>query len=223
VNYNRKGMSAGVLNGKSTFNSAILPGENHAYPDASWPEREKIIARHTNFALGLMWFLQNDESVPEVKRAGYRRIGLPLDEYTDNDNLPYELYVREARRIVGRHVFTEHDNMAAPGQTRTPIHADSIAFTDWSMDSHDCTTDRRPGFAYDGKLILTEESRPAQIPYRCLLPQESIICSSRVPLSDTCRLGRGETGAGVDADGRGGRFCRRIGEETPNHARESRF
>jgi hypothetical protein len=161
-----------VLNGKSSFNSAILPGENHAYPDASWPEREKIIARHTNFALGLMWFLQNDESVPEVKRAGYRRIGLPLDEYTDNDNLPYELYVREARRIVGRYVFTEHDNMAAPGQTRTPIHADSIAFTDWSMDSHDCTTDRRPGFAYDGKLILTEESRPAQIPYRCLLPQD---------------------------------------------------
>lgn len=171
VNYNRKGMNAGGLNGKSTFNSAILPGENHAYPDATWPEREKIIARHTNFALGLMWFLQNDESVPEAKRAGFRRIGLPLDEYTDNHNLPYELYVREARRIVGRHVFTEHDNMAAPGQRRTPIHADSIAFTDWSMDSHDCTTDRRPGYAYDGKLILTEESRPAQIPYRCLLPQ----------------------------------------------------
>jgi len=171
VNYNRKGMNAGGLNGKSTFNSAILPGENHAYPDATWPEREMIIARHTNFALGLMWFLQNDESVPPAKREGFRRIGLPLDEYTDNNNLPYELYVREARRIVGRHVFTEHDNMAARGLTRTPIHADSIAFTDWSMDSHDCTTDRRPGFAYDGKLILTEETRPAQIPYRCLLPQ----------------------------------------------------
>ncbi|MDP1587641.1 MAG: FAD-dependent oxidoreductase, partial [Prosthecobacter sp.] len=171
VHYNRKGMSGGRLNGKGTFNSAILPGENHAYPDATWPEREKIIARHTNFALGLMWFLQNDESVPAAKREGFRRIGLPLDEYPDSHNLPYELYVREARRIVGRHVFTQHDNMAASGQTRTPIHADSIAFTDWSMDSHDCTTDRRPGYAYDGKLILTEETRPAQIPYRCLLPQ----------------------------------------------------
>lgn len=172
VNYNRKGMSAGAINGKSSFNSAILPGENHAYPDASWPEREKIIGRHTNFALGLMYFLQNDESVSPAKRDGFRRIGLPLDEYTDNHNLPYELYVREARRIVGRHIFTEHDNMAAPGQARPPIHADSIAFTDWSMDSHDCTTDRRPGYDYDGKLILTEESRPAQIPYRCLLPKE---------------------------------------------------
>jgi len=171
VNYNRKGMSAGGINGKSTFNSPILPGENHAYPDATWPEREKIIERHTHFALGLMWFLQNDESIPPAKREGYRRIGLPLDEFPDNDNLPYELYVREARRIVGRHVFTEHDNRPAPGLVRPPIHPDSIAFTDWSMDSHDCTTDRKPGYDYDGKLILTEESRPAQIPWRSLLPQ----------------------------------------------------
>ena len=171
VDYNRKGMGAGAINGKGSFNSAILPGENHAYPDAAWPEREKIITRHTNFALGLMWFLQNDESVPAAAREGYRRIGLPLDEFRDNANLPYEMYIREARRIVGRSIFTEHDNRLAEGLERTPVHADSIAFTDWSMDSHDCTTDRRPGFAYDGKLILTEETRPAQIPYRCLLPQ----------------------------------------------------
>ena len=172
VNYNRKGMGAGSLNGKSSFNSAILPGENHAYPEATWPEREQIIARHTNFALGLMYFLQNDESVPPAKREGFRRIGLPLDEFPDNHNLPYEMYVREARRIVGRYIFTEHDNIAAAGLARPPIHADSIAFTDWSMDSHDCTTDRRPGYDYDGKLILTEESRPAQVPYRCLLPKD---------------------------------------------------
>jgi hypothetical protein len=170
MHYNRKGMAAGAINGKSSWNSAILPGENHAYPEATWPEREKIIERHTNFALGLIYFLQNDESVPAAARAGYRRIGLPLDEYPDNGNLPYEIYVREARRIVGRKVFTEHDNIAVAGQARPPIQADSVAFTDWCMDSHDCTTDRRTGYDYDGKLILTEESRPAQIPYRCLLP-----------------------------------------------------
>lgn len=172
VNYNRKGMNGGRLNGKGSFNSAILPGENHAYPEASWPEREKIIERHKNFALGLMWFLQNDDSVPPAKCEAYRRVGLPLDEYTDNENLPYELYVREARRLVGRHVFTEQDNCAVKGLSRTPVYGDSIAFTDWSMDSHDCTVDRRPGFDYDGKLILTEESRPAQIPYRTLLPKD---------------------------------------------------
>lgn len=171
VHYNRLGMNAGALNGKSSFNSAVLPGEGHDYPDGDWPAREKIIERHKNFALGLMWFLQNDETIPPDSRARYRTIGLPLDEYPDNNNLPYEMYMREARRIVGRYVFTEHDNRLAPNRERTPVHPDSIAFTDWPMDSHDCSWDRRPGYAYDGKLILTEESRPAQIPYRCLLPQ----------------------------------------------------
>ncbi len=171
VGYYRLGMGAGKLNGKGLFNSALLPGENHAYPEASWPEREKIIERHKNFALGLIYFLQNDESQKTEARARARRIGLPLDEFPDNDNIPYEMYVREARRIVGRHVFTELDNRSAQGIVRTPVHPDSIAFTDWPMDSHDCTWDRSPGYDFDGKLVLTEESRPAQIPYRCLLPR----------------------------------------------------
>jgi hypothetical protein len=96
---------------------------------------------------------------------------LPADEFADNGHVPYEMYVREARRIVGRHVYTEHDNSLAPGLGRTPVHPDSIAVTDWYMDSHACTTESRPGFHYDGKLILTEESRPGKVPYRSLLPQ----------------------------------------------------
>lgn len=172
VNYERKYIAASNgPNRKSHVNSPILPGENHDYPEADWPTREKIIQRHLDFGLGLMWFLQNDESVPAAQRKKYRQWGLPKDEFADNGHVPYEMYVREARRTVGRHVFTEHDGMLAKDFARTPIHADSIATTDWYMDSHSCTTDRRPGFKYDGKLILTEESRPSQIPYRAMLPQ----------------------------------------------------
>ncbi|QDT84957.1 FAD-dependent oxidoreductase [Gimesia chilikensis] len=158
-------------NHKSHVNSPIMPGHNHAYPEADWPTREKIIQQHLDFGLGLVWFLQHDESIPETKRQEYLKWGLPKDEYADYDHVPYEMYVREARRIVGRHVFNENDGMLADGYRRTPIHQDSIAVTDWYMDSHSCTIDSRPGFKYDGKLILTEESRPSQIPYRALLPQ----------------------------------------------------
>jgi hypothetical protein len=172
VNYGRKSIATNAgPNLKSHMNSPILPGENHAYPEADWPTREKIIERHKNFGLGLIWFLQNDESVSEKARAGFREWGLPKDEFTDNGHIPYEMYVREARRIVGRHVLTELDGFAAKGYARTPIQHDSIGTTDWYQDSHSCTTDSRPGFKYDGKLILTEESRPTQIPYRSLLPQ----------------------------------------------------
>jgi hypothetical protein len=172
VHYNRKSIATNAgPNSKSHMNSPILPGENHDYPEADWPTREKIIQRHLNFALGLMYFLQNDKSVSPKQREKFREWGLPKDEFADNNHVPYEMYVREARRIVGRHVYTEHDNSLAHGLGRTPIHPDSIAITDWYMDSHACTTDSRPGFHYDGKLILTEESRPGQIPYRSLLPQ----------------------------------------------------
>ncbi len=172
LHYNRKSIATNAgPNLKSHMNSPILPGENHAYPEASWPERETIIARHRDFALGLMWFLQNDESVSKAQREKFREWGLARDEFPDHGHIPYEMYVREARRIVGRHVLTEHDCSLAPGFARTPIMRDSIATTDWYMDSHACTTESRPGFHYDGKLILTEESRPAQIPYRALLPQ----------------------------------------------------
>ncbi len=172
IDYGRKYIAShNGPNHKSHVNSPILPGENHRYSEADWPEREKITQRHLQFGLGLMWFLQNDESVPLKQREKFRCWGLPKDEYADNGHVPYEMYVRETRRIVGRYVFTQHDGMLAPGHARTPIHADSIAVTDWYMDSHSCTTDHRPGYKYDGKLILTEQSRPAQIPHRSLLPQ----------------------------------------------------
>jgi hypothetical protein len=170
--YDRKGIAAHAWpNCKAMMNTPILPGENHAYPEGNWPSREKIFHRHTEFCLGLIWFLQNDESVSTAQRAKYREWGLPKDEFPDHGNLPYEMYVREARRIVGCHVYTEHDNSLAPGLGRTPIQPDSIAITDWYMDSHPCTTNSRPGYRYGRKLILTEESRPGQISYRALLPQ----------------------------------------------------
>jgi hypothetical protein len=183
--FDRKGIATNAgPNLKSHMNSPILPGENHTYPEASWPEREKIIERHRNFALGLIWFLQNDESM-KSRWAGFREWGLAKDEFPDNGHIPYEMYVREARRLVGRHVLTEHDGMLARGHARTPIHHDSVAVTDWYMDSHSCTTDSRPGFRYDGKLILTEESRPMQIPYRAMLPRDVDNLLVPVPLSST--------------------------------------
>jgi hypothetical protein len=81
------------------------------------------------------------------------------------------LYIREARRIVGRAIFTEHDATLAPGRRRAPVHADSIATTEWYLDCHTCTLARVPGGLDEGKMMLNQETFPGQMPYRCLLPQ----------------------------------------------------
>ncbi len=170
---NRLRMGNGNMpNRKMSWNSANLPGGSHGWPEADWGTRRAIEQRHKDHALGLLWFLQNDPQVPEAVREDARRWGLARDEFVDNDHFPYELYVREARRIVGRYTFTEHDATLASELDRAPIHADSVAIAEWPMDSHECTTERRYASLYDGKFLLSEATRPSQIPYRCLLPQD---------------------------------------------------
>ena len=160
-----------IPNDKISWNHGNFTGRNHAYPEAGWPERLKILADHRDHELGLLWFLQNDPEVPAEVRERAGHLGLSRDEFTDNGNFPWEIYVREARRLVGRAIFTELDASIAPGLERAPPHADSIAITEWMMDSHECTTDRMPGSAYEGAVLLSELTRPGQVPYRCLLPQ----------------------------------------------------
>lgn len=182
LHYTRRSLTIQChINNKNSYNSPILPGENWDYPEGDWATRERITQRHQQFALSWMWFLQNDPAIPAEKREEFRQWGLPKDEFTDNGHLPYEMYVREARRIVGRHVLTENDLSPVEGKMRPRCFEDSIAFTDWYMDSHSCSKDvgtfgpDYPGalgsreYPYDGKLILMEECRPGMIPYRSLV------------------------------------------------------
>jgi len=152
--------------------STDLPEENYDYPTASYEEREKIIKRHKDYILGLLYFLQNDPEMPENLRAECREWGFAKDEFKDNDNFPRQIYVREARRIYGLYTFTQHDAMLAPGLERSPIHFDSIACGGYSMDSH-ATRKREPTHdtTMEGFFFLGPITRPYQIPYRVMVPQ----------------------------------------------------
>jgi hypothetical protein len=169
---NRWGLGGRIPNGKLHWNTSNLPGGNWSYPEADWEARAEITRRHLDHAIGFLWFLQNDEAVPVQLREKAQRYGLARDEYTDNAHVPWEMYVREARRLVGRSVFTEHDGTIGPGLCRAPVHDDSIAVTEWGMDSHSVSEEMVPGSRREGKLLLTELSRPGQVPYRCLLPRD---------------------------------------------------
>jgi hypothetical protein len=159
-------------NRKRSWNATNFTGAGKGYAAADRATRQEIARRHLDHALGLMWFLQNDPAMPADLRSKAREWGLARDEFADNDNVPPQLYVREARRLVGRSVFTENDALIAPGRERAPIHADSIAITEFSLDSLACTTERLPGALCDGQLFQMEVSRPGQVPFGVLLPRE---------------------------------------------------
>jgi hypothetical protein len=144
------------------------------YPEATWEERERIEEHMKNLTLGLMYFVQNDPEVPEANRAEARRYGLPKDEFTDNGHFPWQLYVREARRIVGEYTLTENDLTFAPESHRAPVHADAVSAGEFPIDSFP-TRKYEPGHetALEGYiLMLNRYTQPYQIPYRVMIPQE---------------------------------------------------
>lgn len=147
--------------------------ENYDYPEANWERREEICTKIRNITLGLLYFLQHDEDVPAEHRELANKFNLPKDEFTDNDHFPFQLYVREARRIVGLYTLSERDVTVGPELRRPPIHADAIAAGEYPIDSFPVRK-REPGHdkALEGYLLMQKElTRPYQIPYRILVPE----------------------------------------------------
>lgn len=147
--------------------------ENYDYPEAKWSEREKITERIRNLTIGLLYFLQNDEAVPLEQRQLARRFHLAKDEFTDSENFPWQLYVREARRLIGLYTLSENDTILEPGKGRTRIHADSIAAGEFPVDSFPVRK-REPGHGrvLEGYIFMLDNlTRPYQIPYRIMVPE----------------------------------------------------
>lgn len=173
-----------IPNDKICLNRPQLLGLQTAYVEGNWEVRHKIMDAHWQKAVALLWFKQNDPSVPETERARWMRYGLARDEFADNGNRPYEIYFREGRRLQGRYLLTQADTTLADGLHRPPLHADAIAFSEWYVDSHACTPRRANGSLEEGKVMLYQESFPGQIPYRALLPQG--VDNMLVPVNMSC-------------------------------------
>ena len=157
---------------KCDWNATAIPSGVDDFPDGDWETREAIVKRHRDFSLGLLYFLQRDEAVPEKIREEAQKWALPADEFSDNGHFPHEFYLREGRRIIGRYVMRESDACIGRGLDRAPVHGDAVAIAEWMMDSHDCTPERLRGAEGDGFTSLSEYTRPSQIPYRSFLPND---------------------------------------------------
>ena len=169
-----------LVNGKLLLNRMVhgnnLVGPNREYILAHPRERRALRQQFIDRALGYLYFIQNDGGMPQL--------GLADDEFQDNGNIPYQIYVREGRRIEARVTLSEAEvNPYVLGDgMRAPHRSDSIAIADWTFESQGCADEPPPGYKYpDGYLIDRVTRAPYQIPYGCLLPvgvDNLIVCGA---------------------------------------------
>jgi hypothetical protein len=163
-------------NNNCAFSTDAL-GLNYEYPDASYEDREKILADHVSYQQGLMWSLANHPRVPTKIRDEMAKWGLAKDEFTDNGYWPHQIYVREARRMVGDYVQTEQDCR------RIRVCDDSIGLGSYNMDSHNVqryvTAD---GKVQDEGDIQVSPGGPYAISYRAIVPKKGEASNLLVPV-----------------------------------------
>ncbi|MEI6715398.1 MAG: FAD-dependent oxidoreductase [Verrucomicrobiota bacterium] len=131
--------------------------------------RQRALQAHKLWNVGLLYFLQNDISVPERFRKEAREWGFPKDEFLENGHFPEQLYVREARRMEGRFVFTQNETMNAKDDARAVWLSDSVAIGDYGPNCHGTGHEgSRFGGKHSGEIYLP--CAPYQIPYGVLVP-----------------------------------------------------
>lgn len=103
---------------------------NYDYPETSYERRREIIQAHEDYQKGLLYFVANDPRIPTKTQERFREWGLAKDEFTDNGNWPHQIYVREARRMIGKFVMTENELLQ---KKPTP---EPIGMGSYTIDSH---------------------------------------------------------------------------------------
>ena len=152
-------------------------GANYDYPEASHERRREIIADHARYQLGLLWFLAHDERVPADIRTKMQTWGLPKDEYADNGHWSPQLYIREARRMLGADVLTEHECLGHR-EVKKPIGMGS-----YTLDSHNVRRYVTPvGTVQNEGDIGVKPKQPYQIGYGSLVPKKAECTNLLVPV-----------------------------------------
>ena len=152
-------------------------GRNYDYPEASYERRREIIAEHVTYQQGWLYFIANDPRVPEDVRTEMAQWGLARDEFRDNSNWPHQIYVREARRLVGEYVMTENELLK---RRPTP---EPVGMGSYGIDSHNIQRYITPeGTVQNEGDIGVSTNGPYQISYKSLVPKRGQAANLLVPV-----------------------------------------
>lgn len=140
-------------------------------------QRDALAKQHENWQRGMLWTLQNSPRVPQSIRDAYAKWGLPADEFTDNGNWPWQLYVREARRMVSDYIMTQKHCTGAV------VAPDSIGLAAYSMDSHHVQRHVKNGMVKNEGDVQLSVSNPYPVSYKSIVPKLGQCTNLLVPWS----------------------------------------
>jgi hypothetical protein len=163
------------INNRNGFSTDMI-GMNYRYPDGSYATRDSILQLHRDYTQGLLYFVGHDARVPLELRNAMSEWGYPADEYTDNGHWTPQLYIREARRMVGAYVMTEANCI---GKEKV---SDGIGMAAYTMDSHNCERIVVNGMVKNEGNVEQGGFGPYPISYRSLLPKQNECSNLLVPV-----------------------------------------
>jgi ribulose 1,5-bisphosphate synthetase/thiazole synthase len=141
-------------------------GMNYAYPDGDYATRAKIWRENRDYNQGLFYFIATSPRLPENLRQQMNAWGLAKDEFVDTQGWPHQMYVREARRMIGRHVVTQADC-----EHKTEA-ADAVGMGAYNMDSHNCQRFVKEGAAINEGDVQVGPKGPYPVGYASITPKE---------------------------------------------------
>lgn len=163
------------INNRGAFSTDMI-GMNYEYPEGTFEEREKIIADHTSYTKGLLYFYGHDPRVPKELRDEMLQWGYPRDEYVEHGNWTPQLYIREARRMVGSYVMTQHN---CEGRE---VVKDGVGMAAYTMDSHNTQRLVVNGQVKNEGNVEVGGFGPYPIAYRSLTPKNAECGNLLVPV-----------------------------------------
>lgn len=168
-------------NGKTDTNnngafSTDFIGGSWRYPEANYRERERIWQEHQDYIAGFLYFLAHDKQVPSALQQEINQWGLAKDEFVDNGHWPHQLYIREARRMVGDFVMTQKDIQV---ELTKP---DVIGMGSYNSDSHNVQRVATTDGSVENEGDMQVPVKPYQIPYRVMLPKRKEATNLLVPV-----------------------------------------
>jgi hypothetical protein len=157
--------------------SSDFIGMNYDYPDATYEKRREILKQHRDYQMGWYYYIANDLQVPSDVRDSMSLWGFAKDEFADNGHFPHQIYVREARRMMGEYVTTEHECLGR----RQPPHP--VGMGSYTLDSHNVRRFvTQNGLVQNEGDVQVRPMNPYSIDYGSLTPKASECTNLLVPV-----------------------------------------